>query len=68
MTIVDGQDPNQVFGLPECDLLTQDPLWSGRAAGERLIASRTLVADCPAEGRVQVTVRAEGPRTTVFET
>ncbi|MCP3995458.1 MAG: hypothetical protein GY722_10390 [bacterium] len=64
---VTGPDPNQFFALPGCDLMTQDPLWIGSVAGDRFVASRVLTVDCPTDGRVQITARADGPRTAIFE-
>ncbi len=68
LTTVSGQASDEFFGLPGCGVVTQEPLWTGSAAGNRLSVSRGATVDCPADGRLQVTVRAEGPRTTVFET
>lgn len=65
-TIVPGRDPGEFFALPGCALVTQDTLWSGRANGDRFFASRGLTVDCPAEGRIQVTARADGSRTDPF--
>ena len=64
---VTGQNPNEFFALPGCLLVTQDPLWIGSLAGNRLVASRSLTVDCPADGRLQVTARTDGPRTEVFD-
>lgn len=65
-TVVPGQDPNEFFGLPGCDLVAQDPLWGGLANGDRFVASRGLTVDCPAEGRLQITATADGSRTADF--
>ncbi len=66
LTSVTGQDSNEFFALPGCVVVTQDLLWNGSAASNRLVASRGLTVDCPAEGRLQVTARIDGPRTEVF--
>ena len=63
-TSVTEQDPNKFFALPGCVVVTQDALWSGTANGDRFVASRSLTVDCPADGRMQITARADGSRTT----
>jgi hypothetical protein len=64
-TDISGQDPSEFFALPGCVLVTQDSLWRG-SAGDRLIASRRLTVDCPADGRLEITGRAAGPRTSRY--
>ncbi len=66
-TSVPGQESDEFLAPPGCAVVTQEPLWTGSIVGERMVASRGLTVDCPAGGRVQITGRVEGPRTTVFE-
>lgn len=65
-TTVPGQD-GELFALPGCALVTQDLLWTGSIVGERLVASRGATVDCPTDGRVRITSRIDGPRTTNFD-
>ena len=64
---VTGEDPIEFFALPGCVVVTQDSLWTGTVAGNRFVASRGLTVDCPSDGRVQITSRADGPRTATFD-
>ena len=61
-TEVPGQAPGEFFALPDCVVVTQGGLWSGTANGDRLVASRRLTVDCPADGRMEITGRADGSR------
>ncbi len=61
-TIVPGQGSNEFFALPGCVLVNQAPQWTGSVTGDRLVASLSLTVDCPADGRVQITGRADGSR------
>lgn len=61
-TDVPGQAPDEFFGLPGCVVVSQDEMWSGRANGERLVASRGMTVDCPGDGRMEIIGRADGSR------
>ncbi len=65
-TVVPGQDTDEFFALPGCVVVTQDALWSGRAIGDRFVASRSLTVDCPGDGRMEVTGRADGSRSAAL--
>lgn len=62
-TAVPGQDPNEFFALPSCVVVSGDGLWTGTANGDRFVANRRLTVDCPGDGRLDVTGRADGSRT-----
>ncbi len=63
---VTGQDPTDFLALPGCSLVTQDTLWTGSVVGDRIVASHGLTLDCPAEGRIRITGRADGNRSATF--
>ena len=61
-TDVPGQAPDEFFALPGCVVVDQGGLWSGTANGEHLVASRSLTVDCPGDGRMEISGRADGSR------
>lgn len=63
-TRVTEQDPDTFFAFPDCVVVTQEAVWSGTANGDHFIATRRLTVDCPADGRMEVTAKARGSRTT----
>ena len=66
-TSATGQDPDVFFALPDCVVVGQDPLWTGRVIGDRFVASTDLTVDCPADVRLRITGRAEGSRTATSD-
>ena len=58
------QDPDEFFALPGCAVASEGGLWNGRANGDGFVASRRMTVDCPVDGRMQITARVDGQRTT----